>query len=101
MILVEFYKNGFLVKGHSNYSQKGSDIVCAAVSGIVLGSLEWFDKETIIDFKSIEEPPLIKLIIKDTNENLLGLSLILNQLKSIENKYGKYLSIKNIDGNLK
>lgn len=94
MILVRFYKNGFIVEGHSNYSTEGTDIVCSAVSGIVLGSLNWFKKNTIIDFKMVEEPPYIKLLLKETHENLLALSLLFKQLESIGNKYNQYLSLK-------
>lgn len=94
MILVNFYKNGFIVEGHSNYSTEGTDIVCSAVSGIVLGSLNWFKRISVIDFKITEEPPYIKLLLKETSENILALSLLLKQLESIESKYKKYLLIK-------
>lgn len=94
MILVRFYKNGFIVEGHSNYSIAGTDIVCSAVSGIVLGSLNWFKKNTIVDFKIIEEPPYIKLLLKETQENVLALSLLFKQLESIESKYNQYLLVK-------
>lgn len=101
MILVRFYKNGFIVEGHSNYSAKQTDIVCAAVSGIVLGSLNWFKKESIIDFEKIDEPPYIKLLLKITNENMLALSLLFEQLQSIETNYSKYVSIDKISKVLK
>lgn len=101
MILVKFYKNGFIVEGHSNYSVNGSDIVCAAVSGIVLGSINWFKKNSIIEFDKIDEPPYIKLLLKQTSENLLGLSLLLEQLKSIETNYSDYVSIDKIKRVLK
>lgn len=101
MILVKFYKNGFIVEGHSNYSTKGTDIVCAAVSGIVLGSFNWFKKDSVINFFKSDEPPYINLVLKETSENVLALSLLFKQLKSIESKYGKYLSIEKISKVLK
>ena len=36
MILCNFSDNGFSVSGHSGYSDSGSDIVCAAVSAMVM-----------------------------------------------------------------
>lgn len=36
MILCKFTDNGFSVSGHSGYSESGSDIVCAAVSAMVM-----------------------------------------------------------------
>lgn len=97
MILVKFYKNGFIVEGHSGYSTEGTDIVCAAVSGIVLGSLNWFKKDSVIDFKKVDEPPCIKLLLRQTNENALALSLLFEQLKSIETSYDEYVSIDKVN----
>lgn len=36
MIKCNFTDNGFSVSGHSGYSEIGTDIVCAAVSGMVM-----------------------------------------------------------------
>lgn len=36
MILCSFTESGFTVSGHSGYSESGSDIVCAAVSAMVM-----------------------------------------------------------------
>lgn len=37
MITVEFFekKKGFVISGHSGYSEEGSDIICASVSSAV------------------------------------------------------------------
>lgn len=36
MIKCKFTDNGFSVSGHSGYSESGSDIICAAVSAMVM-----------------------------------------------------------------
>ena len=34
MINITIYDNGFEIEGHAGYAQKGSDIICAAVSAL-------------------------------------------------------------------
>ncbi|MCD8120237.1 MAG: ribosomal-processing cysteine protease Prp [Lachnospiraceae bacterium] len=57
MIRVVFYRNsngtwkGFSVKGHAGYAEAGKDIVCAAVSALVintLNSLEAFTDDSVL-----------------------------------------------------
>lgn len=94
MIKIAFYRNGFIVNGHANYDVHGKDIVCAAVSAVAIGSLNWFaEYDNYIDIKN--EANLV-LVIKNPNKTaykLLG--LLYTQLKSIEanNNYKPYISI--------
>lgn len=97
MIKVKFYINGFIVENHANFDEYGKDLVCAAVSGIVMGSLNWFDKSMIKEIVVDENIPLIKLSLNESEKNTIGLSLIACQLKEIKNNYSKYLSIKIIN----
>lgn len=57
MIRVVFYRNsagiwrGFSVKGHAEYAQAGRDIVCAAVSALVINtmnSVEAFTDDPVV-----------------------------------------------------
>ncbi|MDE6289823.1 MAG: ribosomal-processing cysteine protease Prp, partial [Ureaplasma sp.] len=44
MIKIDFYQNGYIVSGHANYSNN-NDIVCAGVSSITIGSINWFNHD--------------------------------------------------------
>ena len=89
---------GFCSEGHAGYARHGKDIVCAAVSALVMNTMnsihsftsDVFDykedeKKGMIDFRIVSEPsPETKLLLK---------SLILG-LQGIQEEYGeKYLRI--------
>ncbi|MDD5899779.1 MAG: ribosomal-processing cysteine protease Prp [Lachnospiraceae bacterium] len=89
---------GFSSEGHAGYAKHGKDIVCAAVSALVMNTMnsihsftsDVFDysedeKKGMIDFRIVSEPsPETTLLLK---------SLILG-LQSIQEEYGeKYLRI--------
>ena len=89
---------GFCSEGHAGYARHGKDIVCAAVSALVMNTMnsihsftsDVFDykedeKKGMVDFRIISEPsPETKLLLK---------SLILG-LQGIQEEYGeKYLRI--------
>lgn len=96
MITVKVSSDKISLLGHANYADFGKDIVCAAVSSIVITSVEGislFDQEalnviinedkTIIDI--IKHSPVIdKLIIN-----------MINCLQEIEYKYPKNIKIIN------
>ena len=104
MIKVSIYKNaenlitGFTVSGHADYSEYGSDIVCAAVSVLVINTInsienfssdrfhvEQDDKKGFIEFHVIS--PI------SNNTNLLLSSLALG-LQGIEDEYSeKYIKL--------
>ncbi len=99
MININFYKNGLEVSGHSLYDDIGKDIVCAGVSAIIMGSLNWFKDNDIIESCD----GYIKLIInKDNYHNELNLlKLIYIQLDAMNHsKYKKHLKINIIDQNI-
>ena len=107
MIKVSIYKNaenlitGFTVSGHADYSEYGSDIVCAAVSVLVINTInsienfssdrfhvEQDDKKGFIEFHVIS--PI------SNNSNLLLSSLALG-LQGIEEEYSdKYIKLTQI-----
>ncbi len=104
MITISIHKNskgqlnGFRLEGHAGYAQSGSDIVCAAVSALVItamNSIEHFTSDTF-DYQENEEDGMMdfKIVgtISERSELLLG-SLMLG-LQGIEEQYGrKYIKI--------
>lgn len=102
MINVNILKKDCLIKrieieGHANYSVKGSDIVCAGVSSVVIGCINSIDeicKDTIFKLEINEKKGSIKYnSIKSTeNEQLLLRSLLIS-LKCIEKNYSDYINI--------
>jgi len=104
MIKVEITKKDgiiekIIVKGHANYSEYGKDIVCAAVSSLVLC--------TINGILSLEGNTITTNYYKDTltisidkytfiNEKLI--KNMINSLNQIEKDYSKNIKITYIGG---
>lgn len=86
MIEIIFYQNGFVASGHAESGPYGSDLVCAGVSAILIGALNWFNSET----KIVNRENLIQVI---TNQKEY-LDLLKIQLQAIQSNYSKYISIK-------
>ena len=91
MININFYKNGFEVTGHSEYDIEGKDIICAGVSAIVMGSLNWFKDNDKIYVKKGH----IKIIINNENhDEFKYLELLYEQLLAMyHGNYKKYMKI--------
>lgn len=90
---------GFTCKGHSDFARNGKDIVCAAVSMLVINtinSMEELAKEDM-DVSSDEESGYIDCLFKgglSEKGKLLMDSMILG-LSDVEKRYGKkYISLK-------
>lgn len=94
MVKVTFFKNGFDVSGHALFDEHGKDIVCASVSGIVLGSLNWFDKKDISKCNINSSSANISFRLKKMSiENTIALDLIKTQLMSIQKNYKEFLEV--------
>ncbi len=104
MIKVSIYKNtnnmitGFKVLGHANYAEHGSDVVCAAVSVLVINTINSIDKFTsdTFDVQEDEDKGLIEFYMVDSvsNEGNLLLNSLALGLQGIEDEYeGKYIKI--------
>jgi len=94
MIVVEKSKNYISIKGHALYDDYGKDIVCSAVSSIVITTINGIlgiDKNSI----KVETTNGIKIeIVKRDN---VTLSLINNMnilLEDLEKQYPKNIKIK-------
>ena len=96
MIKVEVTKKDISVIGHAMYDDYGKDIVCAAVSSIVMTSVEGIasiNKEAI-DIKQSDN--ILDIIINSDDEitNKL-INNMLNLLNELAKKYPKNIKITN------
>ena len=90
---------GFRLIGHAEYADSGSDIVCAAVSVLVINTMNSIEKFTKDKFSCVqdEESGLIEFII--VSEVSKASSLLMNSmflgLKDIQHDYGKrFITVK-------
>ena len=83
------------VSGHSNYDEKGKDIVCAGVSAVVVGGINALineDKHAInYECKEGYAKVLVKNIDNDNINKILD--VITTQLYTIEESYPKFIKI--------
>lgn len=96
MIKVEVTKKDIRVIGHAMYDDYGKDIVCAAVSSIVMTSVEGIAsiKEDAIDVK--EEKDKLTIIINSYDEVTTKLiNTMINLLKELQKKYPENIKITN------
>ncbi|CAG8551705.1 3337_t:CDS:1 [Cetraspora pellucida] len=88
-------KNNFqhiIIKGHANFAEKGQDIVCAAISAITNGAVNFLQKNCSNDCKISYLPAEIIIYPSANNSDCqLCLRLMLYQLENIANSYPDYL----------
>lgn len=108
MIQIQIFRNehtqiyGFCMKGHAGYAEEGSDIVCSAVSVLVINTINCIEKYTgvlaEVDYEndggyiSYCIPTLKKGISHHDIELLL--KVMVYGLKDLHKQYGKYIQIK-------
>ena len=107
MIKVSVYKNaenlitGFTLSGHADYSEYGSDVVCAAVSALVINTINSIENFTSDKFRieQDEKNGFLEFHVissMSNNSNLLLSSLALG-LQGIEEEYSdKYIKLTQI-----
>ena len=107
MIKVSIFKNadnlitGFTLSGHAEYAEHGSDIVCAAVSALVINTINSIENFTSDRFhlEQDEKKGYIEFRVIDTmsnNTNLLLNSLILG-LQGIQDTYSdRYMKLSQV-----
>ena len=94
MILVERKKDSILITGHALFDDYGKDIVCSAVSSIVITTINGI---LSIDSKAIiyDENNGIKIqIVKTDNITLKLIDNMILLLKELSLKYPKNIKIK-------
>ncbi|WNE40913.1 MAG: hypothetical protein mread185_000370 [Mycoplasmataceae bacterium] len=82
------------IKDHANFSDKGNDIVCSAISAITNGTINFlqinYGEICKITCNYVE----IDIYLKDDNQGCqLCLRLMIFQLKNIANYYPNFLKI--------
>jgi len=94
MIKIKVEKDIISILGHANYDDYGKDIVCSAVSSVVMCSVEaiaTFD-ETAINIKETKDR--LDIIINKTDDTTSKLiNNMLKCLKEIEKQYPKNIQI--------
>lgn len=104
MVKITIYQNedevfcGFHIEGHTGFAAYGSDIVCSAVSVLIINTMNSIDKFTDDKFNGAVEDGIASLdIISEpvsASAELLLNSLVLG-LNAIQSEYGKrYIEIK-------
>ena len=105
MIYVTIYQNnheeitGFRTKGHAGYAQAGQDIVCAAVSVLIINTINAIDAFTsdYISVSSEESKGEIELHLKvrPSDETKLLLNTMVLGLKQMvdDENYAEYIDL--------
>lgn len=96
MVQVEWNHQKIKISGHANFAPKGEDIVCAGVSSIIYGALNWFDPQTIkVDIDNRTSTINLE-VIDDFTKNKSYLELIIKQLEALEANYQEYIKIRKV-----
>lgn len=84
----ENYVSKFKISGHSGYDIKGNDIVCAAVSSLVISSINLALRlnEKSVDVKQKDGLIDANILIHDKVINEVFLNMI-NMLEELQNDY--------------
>ena len=96
MIKVEVTKDSISILGHAMYADYGKDIVCAAVSSIVMTTVESiaaFD-ESAINVNELDNKVVLTIKNHDNITNTL-INTMLNLLNELVKKYPKNIKIIN------
>lgn len=94
MIKIKVTEKKISILGHADYDAFGKDIVCAAVSSVVMCSIEAISSFDInaVDIKQSNDK--LEIIINKTDDITQKLiTNMLNCLKEIEKKYPKNIQI--------
>ncbi len=89
---------GFSIEGHAGYARHGKDIVCAAVSALVMNTMNSIQAFTsdVFDYSEDEKKGRIvfKIVSEPAPEAKLFLKSLILGLQGIQEEYGeKYLRI--------
>ncbi|MBR0439414.1 MAG: ribosomal-processing cysteine protease Prp [Bacilli bacterium] len=84
------------VSGHANSAPHGEDLVCAAVSAVLVGGLNNLANPKDFDIKISEGNTDVIVRNKISSHDEIVLETIITSLKTIEESYGKFIQIKNI-----
>ena len=90
-------KNGKIVnltvKGHANSAPKGEDLVCAAVSSILVGGCNAINQPNCFAIKLDSGDASISELSHANEHDYEVLETMMIQFKTIEASYGKFLQV--------
>ncbi len=94
MIKVYIKHNHIEFSGHAMFADYGKDIVCAAVSSIVITSINGILRlnDKAISYKLTDEGMIIDILDDNLETRVLTENMI-SLLKELEKKYGKNIKI--------
>ena len=94
MIKINIKQNHIEINGHAMFDDYGKDIVCAAVSSIVITSINGILRldDKAINYKLSSDGIIID-ILKDSRETNLLILNMTSLLKELEEKYSKNIKI--------
>lgn len=82
------------IEGHSGYAERGSDIICSAISGAVEVTMRMLEKDSNVTFDIDETKAMIKIIVKQPNEYTNDcLNSLIGFLEDLSTEYRKFLKI--------
>ena len=94
MIKIVIDKDNIKISGHAGYGVKGTDIVCASVSSIVITSLNAIIRidENAIDYK--QDEGFIEVNIKKHEKTVdILIDNMISMLEELEKEYKKNIQI--------
>ena len=95
MIKINISKDEITIKGHSGYSEQGSDIVCASVSSIAITTVNSLLRINEDCIEYIEKDGYLNIKIKKHNETIDKLiDNMIDLFKELEKDYKKYIEIR-------
>lgn len=95
MIKVEVSKNMISIKGHANFGDYGSDIVCASVSSTVLTTINAIMSICADTISVVQSSGNMQISVQKENDITRKLlDNMIRCLKAIEINYGKNIKIR-------
>ena len=81
---------GFKVVGHAGYAEEGYDIICAAVSVLVVNAVNSIETFTDDKFAAREDDGIVELILEGSvsDKTTLLLDSMILGLRDIQTQYG-------------
>ena len=93
MIKVIYDKKKIEISGHANSNKKGKDLICAAISSIVIGSinaLTGFEKQEI----NINDGKIIIYFNHNLSyDDKIRIEMLMIEIETVANKYPKNVKI--------
>ena len=97
MIICKFSEDGFPVSGHSGYSESGSDIVCAAVSAMVMlvcnTITEKFGENADVSVNDKNGSVALRFDKKPNHSSLLVMEALKDELMILSQEYPDNLKV--------